>query len=65
MQQLLGQPVTVLGPSNIMEDHEEEYEVNYIVDSQYKGCRVEFSFTRRVGLTLIRPGSLLPTWAML
>ena len=39
---LLGQPVTAPGPSNIMEDHEEEYEVEYIVDSCYKGWRLEY-----------------------
>ena len=39
---LPGQPVTAPGPSIIMEDHEEEYEVDYVVDSQYKGKRLEY-----------------------
>ena len=30
------------GPSNITEDREEEYEVEYVVDSQYKGARLEY-----------------------
>ena len=39
---LLGQPVTTLGPSNVTEDHEEEYEVVHVVDSWYKGKRLEY-----------------------
>ena len=39
---LLGQPVTAPGPSNVMEDHEEEYKVEYIVDSHYKGKHLEY-----------------------
>ena len=39
---LLGQPVSAPGPSNVMEDHEEEYKVDYIVDSQYKGKHLEY-----------------------
>ena len=34
-ERLLGQPVTAPGPSNVMEDREVEYEVEYIVDSRY------------------------------
>ena len=40
--QLPGQPVTAPGPSKVMEDHEEEYEVEYITDSHYKGKCVEY-----------------------
>ena len=39
---LPGQPVSAPGPSNVMEDCNEEYEVEYIVDSQYKGKRLEY-----------------------
>ena len=39
---LPGQPVTPPGPSNITEDHEEEYEVEHIVNSRYKGKRLEY-----------------------
>ena len=39
---LLGQPVSAPGPSIVMEDHTEEYEVEYIVDSQYKGKHLEY-----------------------
>ena len=41
-EQLLGQPVTAPGPSNITEDHKEEYEVEFIVDSHYKGKHLEY-----------------------
>ena len=41
-ERLPGQPVTAPGPSNVTEDHEEEYEVDYIVDSHYKGKRLEY-----------------------
>ena len=34
--------MTAPGPSNIMEDHEEEYKVECIVDSCYKGKRLEY-----------------------
>ena len=34
--------MTAPGPSNVMKDHEEEYEVEYIVDSCYKGKRLEY-----------------------
>ena len=34
---LLGQPVTAPGPSIVTEDRKEEYEVEYVVDSWYKG----------------------------
>ena len=39
---LPGQPVSAPSPSIIMEDREEEYEVEYVVDSQYKGKRLEY-----------------------
>ena len=39
---LPGQPVTAPGPSNVTEDREEEYEVECIVDSHYKGTRLEY-----------------------
>ena len=39
---LLGQPVSAPGPSIVTEDHEEEYEVEYVVDSRYKGKRLEY-----------------------
>ena len=34
---LPGQPVSAPGPSIVTEDHDEEYEVEYVVDSRYKG----------------------------
>ena len=40
--QLLGQPVSAPGPSNITEYCNEEYEVDYIMDSQYKGKCLEY-----------------------
>ena len=39
---LPGQPVSVPGPSIVLEDHKEEYEVEYVVDSQYKGKCLEY-----------------------
>ena len=39
---LPGQPVSAPGLSIVMEDHEEEYEVEYMVDSWYKGKRLEY-----------------------
>ena len=36
--QLANQP----SPSHILEDQDKEYKVNYIVDSQWKGCRLEY-----------------------
>ena len=39
---LPGQPVSAPGPSNITEDRNEEYEVDYVVDSRYKGRRLEY-----------------------
>ena len=39
---LTGQPVSPPGPSTVTEDHREEYEVDYIVDSRYKGKRLEY-----------------------
>ena len=41
-ERLLGQPVSAPGPSNVMEDREEEYEVESIVDSRYKGKHLEY-----------------------
>ena len=41
-EHLSGQPVTAPGPSNITEDCEEEYEVEFVVDSRYKGTRLEY-----------------------
>ena len=41
-EQLLGQPVTTPEPSNVMEDHEEEYKVEFIVDLHYKGKHLEY-----------------------
>ena len=39
---LPGQPVTAPGPSNVTEDCKEEYKVEYIVDSCYKGKHLEY-----------------------
>ena len=39
---LPGQPVSAPGPSVVTEDHNEEYEVKYVVDSRYKGKRLEY-----------------------
>ena len=39
---LPGQPVSAPGPSVVTEDHKEEYEVEYVVDSQYKGKHLEY-----------------------
>ena len=39
---LLGQPVSAPGPSTVTEDRKGEYEVDYIVDSQYKGKHLEY-----------------------
>ena len=39
---LPGQPVTAPGPSIITEDCEEEYKVDYVVDSRYKGKHLEY-----------------------
>ena len=44
---LLGQPVSAPGPSNITEDREEEYEVDYVVDSWYKGKCLEYVTVQR------------------
>ena len=41
-EHLPGQPVTAPGPSNVTEDREEEYEVERIMDSCYKGRRLEY-----------------------
>ena len=41
-ERLPGQPVTAPGPSNVTEDREEEYEVERIIDSRYKGKRLEY-----------------------
>ena len=39
---LPGQPVSAPGPSIVTEDREEEYKVDYIVDSRYKGKHLEY-----------------------
>ena len=39
---LPGQPVSAPGPSNVTEDRDEEYEVDYVVDSQYKGKHLKY-----------------------
>ena len=39
---LPGQPVSAPGPSNVMEDRDKEYEVDYVVDSRYKGKHLEY-----------------------
>ena len=41
-EHLPGQPVSAPGPSNVTEDCEEEYKVDYVVDSWYKGKRLEY-----------------------
>ena len=40
--QLPGQPVSTPGPSYVTEDHDEEYEVEYIVDLHYRGKYLEY-----------------------
>ena len=39
---LPGQPVSAPGPSNVTEDRDEEYEVDYVMDSRYKGKCLEY-----------------------
>ena len=39
---LLGQPVSAPGPCNITEDCKEEYKVDHIIDSHYKGKCLEY-----------------------
>ena len=41
-EHLSGQPVTAPGPSNVTEDREEEYKVERIIDSRYKGKCLEY-----------------------
>ena len=41
-ERLPGQPVSAPGPSNVMEDRNEEYEVEFVVDSWYKGKHLEY-----------------------
>ena len=41
-ERLPGQPVSAPGPSNITEDCDKEYEVEFVVDSQYKGKHLEY-----------------------
>ena len=36
------QPANQPSPSHIMEDWDKKYEVNYIIDFQWKGCRLEY-----------------------
>ena len=39
---LPGQPVSAPGPSIVTEDRDEEYDMDYVVDSWYKGKRLEY-----------------------
>ena len=39
---LPGQPVSAPSPSIVTEDHDKEYEVEYVVDSRYKGKCLEY-----------------------
>ena len=39
---LPGLPVSAPGPSTVMEDHEEEYKVDYVMDLRYKGKHLEY-----------------------
>ena len=39
---LPGQPVSAPGPSNVTEDRDEEYEVDFVMDSRYKGKCLEY-----------------------
>ena len=39
---LPGQPVSAPSPSTVMEDCNKEYEVDYVVDSWYKGKHLEY-----------------------
>ena len=41
-ERLPGQPLQKPGPVTVIEDHDVEYEVNYIVDSCWKGKRLEY-----------------------
>ena len=41
-ERLPGQPLQKPGPVTVTEDHDVEYEVNYIVDSCWKGRRLEY-----------------------
>ena len=41
-ERLPGQPVTVPGPIHVTEDHDEEYKVEQIMDSWYKGKHLEY-----------------------
>ena len=41
-KRLPGQPVSAPGPSNVTEDRDEEYEVESVVDSWYKGKHLEY-----------------------
>ena len=37
-----GQPLQKPGPVTVTEDHDVEYEVNYIIDSRWKGKQLEY-----------------------
>ena len=37
-----GQPLQKSGPITVIEDRDVEYEVNYIIDSHWKGKRLEY-----------------------
>ena len=39
-EQLPGQPTNQPGPSHVMEDQDKKYEVDYVIDSQWKGHRL-------------------------
>ena len=39
---LPGQPANHPGPSHITEDQDKEYEVDYVIDSQWKGHKLEY-----------------------
>ena len=41
-EHLPGQPVSAPSPSIVTEDREEEYDVEYVVDSRYNGKRLEY-----------------------
>ena len=41
-EHLSGQLANQPGPSHIIKDWDKEYEVNYVIDFQWKGCRLEY-----------------------
>ena len=62
---LPGQPVSASGPSTVTEDCEEEYEVEFVVDSQYKGKRLEYLVHWKGWSDTDCTGSRFPTWETL